>query len=371
MSWRRFIVALAVVYAGALPVGATDPSAVDAALARLTLRQKLAQLLIVRFTGPTYSADVETMMARQGAGAVILYSRDNNIVDAAQLTALTTALRNSGPVPPMIGVDQEGGRVDRLTPVRGARPAATAIAARADASVAARAEGTTDARDLARFGFDLNLAPVVDITQVYNWQLDQRTYGWTADAVTNLAGEYLAGLQSGGRVVGTLKHFPGLGGVTEDPHRAVPRLSAPRTALEAFDWVPYRKLIQRGDVYAIMVTHVFLEAIDPVHPASLSHAIVTDVLRTGLGFNGVIVADALTMKGVASDESQDALVLRALLAGVDWFMGPSSARDVDAIVTRLERAVQDASLPVARVDASVRRVLELKQRVGLLDVRRP
>ena len=333
-------------------------------LCRLDLRERLAQLLVVRFDGPVLAPDAETMLRHQKVGGVVLYAKWGNVVDAAQLQALTAALRAASAPPPLVAIDQEGGRVDRLVAVRGVRPAAAAVAAGGVA--AAAAAGTEDAHDLAQLGIALNLAPVVDVEQVENAQLARRTFGRSPDQVARLAGAYLGALQRDGRVAGTLKHFPGLGGVREDPHDETPRIAADRARLEAIDWQPFRTLIADGDVAAVMVTHVFVDAIDPRHPASLSPALIEGVLRRDLGFDGVVIADALTMKGVASDAPLGEVALASLLAGTDLLMGPASPQDVTAILDRLERAVAQRELSAARVDASVRRILALKARLGLL-----
>ncbi len=358
MSWRTLALGLAL-------LGTCHASADDGPLRTLTLRQKLAQLVVVRFAGPTYIDDLDVMIRRQGVGGVTLYAIDGNIVDKGQVRALTTRMHRASPVPLVVAIDQEGGRVDRLTDIRGPRPSAAAIGARDDEALALAA-GTADARHLAHLGIELNLAPVVDVTQIYNAQLEARTYGYTPEPVIRMAGAYLNGLQASGRVVGTLKHFPGLGAVSEDPHWSVPHLSARRADLESFDWVPYRALIRRGDVAAVMVTHVFLDEIDPSRPASLSAPVVTGILRDELQFHGVVIADALTMRGVGSGEGLGDIALQAVVAGADWLMGARTSDDVEAILTRLQRGVAEGTISEARVDTSVRRILALKARVGLL-----
>lgn len=333
-------------------------------LATLSLRERLAQLLVVRFDGPVASPAAVTMVHEQQVGGVVLYAKWGNVVDEAQLVALTTALRAANDVPPLVAIDQEGGRVDRLVAVRGARPAASALArAGADAVAAA---GSEDAHDLARLGIALNFAPVLDVEQVANRQLAERAFGKSPEDVTRLGGAYLRALQHDGRVAGAVKHFPGLGGVAEDPHSEVPRLRTTRERLAAIDWQPFRTLIARGDVHAVMVTHVFVEAVDAERPASLSPALIEGVLRGELGFDGVVAADALTMKGVATDAPLGDVALASLRAGTDLLLGPASPDDVTTILDRLERAVHDDQLSTERVDASVRRVLALKRRLGLL-----
>lgn len=362
---RRAVLGLLVVAAAGLVVtGSAGCGRVGRALWGLSLRERLAQLLIVRFDGPVLSPDADTMLRVQKVGGAVLYAKWGNVVDEAQLRLLTSALHDADPLPPLVAIDQEGGRVDRLVAVRGTRPGATALAARGLEAIANA--GAEDARDLARLGISLNLAPVVDVAQVENPQLAQRTFGRAPDDVARLAGAYLEALQRDGRVAGTLKHFPGLGGVAEDPHDAIPHIAADRARLASFDWRPFRTLIARGDVHAVMVTHAFVDAVDARHPASLSAALIDGVLRGELGFDGVVIADALTMKGVASDASLGDLALASLRAGADLLLGPASPQDVAAIVDRLERAVADGELDAGRVDAAVRRVLVLKARLGLL-----
>lgn len=351
----------------AASVGPRRDRSAEEWLATLTLEERIAQLLIVRFDGPALAPDLAAMIRGHDVGGVAVYAKAGNIVGRNQLTRLVGAMQDMSTVPLAVVVDQEGGRVDRLEKVRGPRPSAAALAATGDPARASAA-GREDARDLAALGIAMNLAPVVDVTRVYNWQLEERTFGTEATEVTRMAGAYLGGLQASGRVVGVLKHFPGLGGVAEDPHQTLPQLTLARADLEAVDWAPYRALIGRGDAHAIMVSHVIVDALDPTRPASLAPAIVTDALRTHLGFAGVIVIDSLGMKG-ASGATETPIGDRALaawLAGADWLLGAKSAADVTAIVARTTRAVASGEIDAARIDGSLRRVLALKTRVGLL-----
>jgi beta-N-acetylhexosaminidase len=331
----------------------------------MTLDQKLSQLLVARFEGPSLSSSVRSMIHQHEVGAIVIYAISGNIVSASQLQTLLHEARRSSRMPLVVAVDQEGGRVDRLKAIHGPRPPASAIGATGDPE-RARAAGRQDAADLASFGIHLNLAPVVDVTRVPNWQLDQRTFGADPGIVTRMAAAYLDGLQESGVVLGALKHFPGLGSVADDPHTGLVHIHRPRADLEAIDWAPYRALIQGGAVHAVMVTHAIVHAVDPNRPASLSPAVLTDVLRGELGFRGVVIADALTMGGAAAHAAGWEGAPLAIQAGADWLIGPASPADVAAIVGRLRRAVQEGSLTVERIDSSVRRILELKRRLGLL-----
>lgn len=345
----------------------TPAAYINLILRTMTLDQKLGQMLFVQFTGPYYSLDLSTMVTQENVGAVILFTANNNIMSAPQLKQLTQEIQNgartagSG-IPLLIAIDQEGGLVDRLRDLDGPRPSAAEIGATHDPE-RARAAGLQDAHDLAAYGINLNLAPVVDVTSVYNPQLDTRTFGNDPTSVTRMAGAYLQGLQQGSQVFGTLKHFPGLGDVSVDPHSGLPVLTRSLDQLQAIDWLPYRTLIQQGQVHAIMVTHEIVKAVDSSMPSSLSPKVISGILRQQLGFQGVVITDSLTMEGVSAryDESQAAVM--AVQAGADLLMGAISAQTAAAMLKALKSAVEEGTLSVQRIDESVRRILMLKYRL--------
>jgi len=249
----------------------------------------------------------------------------------------------------------------------GPRSAAADIGATNDPGKA-KAAGIQDAQDLASYGFNLNLAPVVDVTNVYNPQLYDRTYGNNAALVTKMAQAYLQGLQQSGKVSGTLKHFPGLGDVGVDPHSGMPDLYRSKSDLEAIDWVPYQTLIQQGNVRAIMVTHEIVHAIDSSIPSSLSSKVVTGILRNELGFQGVIMTDSLTMEGITAYYTEDQAAAVAVEAGSDLLMGASTPADVASMIQGIKQAIDSGTISQQRIDDSVRRVLMLKYQMGLLPI---
>jgi beta-N-acetylhexosaminidase len=331
----------------------------------MTLDQKLGQMMIVQFVGPTYSLDVSTMISQYHVGAALLFTVNNNIVDKAQLKGLIQQMQSNSAIPMAVAIDQEGGTVDRLKSLDGPRPPAADIGATNDPGKA-MAAGIQDARDLASYGFNLNLAPVVDVNNVYNPQLYDRTYGNSAALVTKMAQAYLQGLQQSGKVLGTLKHFPGLGDVGVDPHSGVPNLYRSKSELEAIDWAPYRALIQQGDVHAIMVTHEIVHAIDSSVPSSLSFKVVTGVLRDDLGFQGVIMTDSLTMEGITAYYTEAQAAAVAIEAGSDLLMGASTPADVASMIAGIKQAIASGEISQQRIDDSVRRILLLKYQMGLL-----
>jgi beta-N-acetylhexosaminidase len=345
----------------------TPQQYINLIIKNMTLEQKIGQMMIIQFVGPTYSPDLSTMISQYNVGAVLIFAANGNIVDKAQLKGLIRQMQNDSPLPLAIAIDQEGGTVDRLKSLDGPRPSATAIGTTNDPHRAFEA-GTQDATDLSYYGINLNLAPVVDVNNVYNSQLYLRTYGNNPTIVTKMAGAYLQGLQQSGKVLGTLKHFPGLGDVSTDPHVSVPYLSRAKNDLESIDWAPYRSLIRQGNVYAVMVTHEIVRAVDSSRPSSLSKKVVTGILRDELGFQGVIMTDSLTMEGITAYYSPGQAAALAIEAGSDLLMGASTPAGVATMIEGIKQDINAGNISIQRIDDSVRRILLLKYQMGLIQI---
>jgi beta-N-acetylhexosaminidase len=343
----------------------TPEEYINAIVNRMTLDEKLGQMMIVQFYNPDYGLDISTMISQYKVGAVLIFSANNNIVSKPQLKDIVHQMQKNSTVPLVVAIDQEGGTVDRLIELDGPRPSATSIGM-TNNPAKATAAGIQDAKDLSYYGFNLNFAPVVDVTNVYNPQLYLRTFGNNPAIVTKMAGAYLRGLQESGKVVGALKHFPGLGDVSADPHITVPSLYRTKSALSAIDWAPYRTLIAQGDVQAVMVTHEIVTNIDNTQPSSLSYKIVTGILRNQLGFHGVIVTDSLTMEGIIAYYTEAQAAAMAVEAGCDLLMGASTPAGVADMINGIKQAISAGNISQQRIDDSVRRILMLKYQIGLL-----
>ncbi len=349
------------------PTPMTPEQYINLIISHMTLDQKLGQMMLVQFVGSTYSPDLSAMITQYNVGAVLIFTANGNVQSKQQLTGLTAEMQNNSPLPLAIAIDQEGGTVDRLISLDGPRPAAATIGATNDPAQA-QAAGAQDAQDLAAYGINLNLAPVVDVTNVYNPQMYDRTFGNTPELVTKMAGAYLQGLQQSGKVIGTLKHFPGLGDVGVDPHVGIPHLTRSLAELEQIDWLPYRQLIQQGNVHALMVTHEIVSAVDSSVPSSLSYKLITGILRQQFGFQGVIMTDSLTMEGITAYYTEAQAAALAVEAGDDLLMGAASPSDVASMIGGIKQAVSDGAITEQRIDDSVRRILLLKYAMGLLPI---
>ena len=182
-------------------------------------------------------------------------------------------------------------------------------------------------------------APVVDVDSgagAAGGELGGRMFGSTSQQVTSLASAFLTGLQQDNQVVGCLKHFPGLGDVGSDPHHSLFVLNRSLADLQRIDWAPYQALINSGQVGMIMSTHVILASVDPSRPATLSRPVITGILRDQLHYNGVIITDAY------------------------------DAGRADEALAVLHQAVVSGAISKQQIDDSVRRILLLKLRYGIL-----
>jgi beta-N-acetylhexosaminidase len=326
---------------------------------RLTLDEALGQMMMGQFAGQDVTPDAIQMLSTYDLSGMILYAA--NIGSASQIRALNAHLQHLAAIPLLTAVDQEGGNVNRFLTLVGPLPDAAELSD----PQAARLRGEQDATLLHTSGFNLNLAPVVDVGRS-NPQLGGRTFGSTPDRVTAMAGAYLEGLQEDGQVTGTLKHFPGLGDTTTDPHLGLPVLKRSRAELEQIDLQPYRLLLKSEDVRAIMVSHEMIPAVDTQLPTSLSSAVINGLLRGELGYTGVVISDSLYMDAISARWSVPDAALLAIEAGTDIVTGLYSPQIVQQTIETLKNALASGKLTRQRIDASVQRILTLKIRMGLI-----
>jgi beta-N-acetylhexosaminidase len=366
----------------ALPAGTPDPHGLDwiaaarnqaevdyvnGLISHMSLDEEIGQMIMAGFLETQISPGLLTQLKQYHVGSVVFYAW--NITGNDQVIQFTHDLQANADLPLFIATDQEGGGVNRLLAIDGPLPSASQIGATNDPNYA-KQRGQHDASELARLGINVNFAPVVDVMNTTGGALGGRTFGSTPAQVTKMAGAYLSGLQQSQQVVGTLKHFPGLGDVPTDPHEVLSTLNRSESDLEKIDWAPYKALIATGQVKMIMSTHVVLAAIDPTRPASLSAPVLTGILRDKLGFNGVIVTDGIYMKSLAAHYSFDQIVLDAVEAGNDIICSTYSIESTAEAERVIHQAVTDGTITKQRIDDSVRRILLLKLQYGVLSMPR-
>jgi beta-N-acetylhexosaminidase len=277
------------------------------------------------------------------------------------VAALTRELRGCfDDLPPLIGIDQEGGRVARLKAPLLEVPPMRTVASWGDASFAERTARAVGA-ELAALGFTIDFAPVLDVnTCADNPVIGDRAFGETADVCAEFGVAWIRGLQAAG-VLACGKHFPGHGDTSKDSHVDLPVVHQSVERLERVELVPFRAAAAAG-VASMMTAHVVYPALDPGVPATFSRTIVQGVLRERLGFTGVVVTDALEMQGAAAGRTPAEAGLAALAAGCDLLLYAHWNEDVrrarytmaDAVVEgKIDRELFDATRPrLAAFDAA-------------------
>ena len=384
---------------GALVVQAAEGQDVSALIADMTRREKICQMIMPDFrrwraVGQAEEADfvemndeVDAIVDRFGFGGVILFA--NNVLESEQTFDLTYALqmaatRNSagseaGGIPLLLGIDQEGGIVYRLGSGC-AMPGNMALGATRSPELA-RECGRVMASELASLGINVDFAPVVDVNNnPNNPVIGLRSFSDRPDLVSELGCAVLDGIQGQG-VCGCVKHFPGHGDAATDSHTGLPRIDKSLEELEALEFVPFRAAFADG-ADMVMTAHIqypqveteAVASIDPEMgeiylPATLSHTFLTDILRDDLGFEGVTITDAFSMDAITANFTPFDAVHRAFLAGVDIALMPipmRGAADEATMDDLVEALVADADITDERLDESVRRILELKVRRGIL-----
>ncbi|MFP4152592.1 MAG: glycoside hydrolase family 3 protein [Alkalispirochaeta sp.] len=349
----------------------TVDATIDAIIASMTRRQLIGQLLMPAFIydrrgqpvtsmGPELQSFIEDVEP----GGVLLFAE--NIRSPEQVRTLVAEMQRVAGIPLLVAVDQEGGVVRRLVPTEAmpatAIPAAGRVGRSGDADLAYELAGVI-ARELRSLGITVNLAPVADVaTNPENTVIGSRAYGSDPEEVARIVAATVEGLQTNG-VSAALKHFPGHGDTMEDSHVAMAVFPHGIDRLRMVELVPFSRGIAAGSD-AVMTGHISVpELTGADEPATLSRAITTDLLRDDLGFDGVVITDALTMAGLTRYFSAEEIPVRALEAGADLLLRPVDARFAADVIAR---AVADGALPMERVEASVRRILHLKIRRGLI-----
>ncbi|NGO72101.1 glycoside hydrolase family 3 protein [Streptomyces boncukensis] len=383
--------------AAAAPSTTTAPTAASAATAadrrsararavrtvrRMSLREKVGQLFVVELYGQ--AADTEharnrelygvgtpaEVIAKYRPGGVIYFDArrgPDNVREPRQIARLSNglqhaALRTGARIPLLVSIDQEGGSVVyRMQEPATLLPGNMALAASRsprDAHRSADILGT----ELAAVGVNQNYAPVADVNiNPENPVIGVRSFGSDPQLCADLVSAAVRGYHRGG-VASAAKHFPGHGDTDVDSHSGLPEITHTRGELDRIDLPPFRAAIRRG-VDTIMTAHIVVPALDPSRvPATMSHAIVTGLLRGELGFDGLIVTDALDMGGATEDYPPDVAPVRAFQAGCDQLvLAPEMDTAFDAVLS----AVRSGAIAESRLNASVVRVLEHKLRRGL------
>lgn len=325
------------------------------------------QMLVVGLGDKQLAADEQRALATGERGGVVLFRR--NIEPGAAglraVAALNAAVAEAargapGDLPPLVAVDQEGGRVMRLGPPAMQLPPMRRVGDLDDEGLVRRV-AEAQARELAALGFSMSFAPVADVhTRPENPIIGDRAFSTTPEGVARLGGAFAEGLARGG-VLSCAKHFPGHGDTTVDSHLALPRVERAKAELERIEIASFRALAKNPAVDSMMTAHVVYPALDADQPATLSRAICTDLLRGELGFGGVLFSDDLEMKALTMPTGEAAV--RAVTAGCDILLVCSRADLAAEAHQALVHEAEQSPAFRARCEEAAARAIAMRRRV--------
>ncbi len=331
----------------------------------MDIKKAIGQLFVVGFQGKTMSEEVKRQIREYHVGGVILFSQ--NIGSPEEVLALTNALQKEAKEagyerPLLIAADEENGTVKRLREGAGNYPGGMALSAIQDTDYAYEI-GKATGDDLRLLGINWNYAPVLDVNiNPKNPVIGVRSFGEDPERVSEVGLASMKGLQDGGVATST-KHFPGHGDTNVDSHYALPVISHDVERIHEVELVPFKAAIAEG-TDSIMTTHIVFPALepDPDRPATLSKNILTGLLREELGYDGVIVTDALEMKAIADTFGIANGAVEAINAGADSLIIGHLADEQFKSLERVEEAVNNGEIEMSRITDSIERISKLKDK---------
>ncbi|MGB8953550.1 MAG: glycoside hydrolase family 3 N-terminal domain-containing protein [Candidatus Aminicenantales bacterium] len=346
----------------ALFFGTEELSWVNRTLSRMTIEEKIGQMISCAYLGyfvssdSDYLKDLKTLIVRYKIGGLIIYG--GNVYETAYFT---NTLQRTARIPLLIASDLERGTGNQISGATQFPPLMSVGAA--DSEELAYAMGRITAEEGRAIGIHMTYAPVVDVNiNPDNPIINTRAIGEDPEQVSRLTMAFIRGCQENG-MIATAKHFPGHGDTNQDSHLLLPVIQQNRERLDKIELYPFKRAVEAG-VQAIMTAHLYVPALDPTPnlPATLSPVIMTGLLRREMKFRGIIVSDAMTMGGITRYYAAPDAALKAVEAGVDIIILPPQPEDV---ISSLIEAVRSGKIPEARIDESVRRILNAKARLGL------
>ncbi len=340
---------------------------IESYLKRMSIRQKIGQLFITWVKGRFVNGDIERLIKEGYIGGVIL--NRHNIESRDQLSAFISRMQqlarsNDPPIELFVGVDQEGGRVERIKFPEFTRfPAAHYWGEYGDPYFV-EAVGYITGKELSSIGCNMNFAPVLDLYgRADDSIIGDRSMGDNIENVSRFGVFYIFGATEAG-IIPVIKHFPGHGVSRIDSHKKLPVVDISEETLFSRDIIPFKTAIQYG-AEALMTAHILYRKIDPDNPVTMSKKILKGILREKLGFKGVVISDAIDMGALTGNNSIDDILKKTILAGVDIIL-VNSKYDVLDLEKRVLAMYREGKISLDLIDESVRRIIALKLRHSLI-----
>ncbi|WP_144510710.1 beta-N-acetylhexosaminidase [Bacillus sp. FJAT-22090] len=332
-------------------------------LDNMSLEEKIGQMIFAGVKGTSFSEETKQLISTDKIGGIIFYK--NNIKNVNETITLLNTIKEESKnekFPLFLGVDQEGGRISRL-PGLNQLPTNQEIGEKNNATLSYNI-GSHLGEEMKAYGFNLDFAPVLDVnSNPKNPVIGDRSFGTKADIVSELGIQTMKGIQSQ-HVISVVKHFPGHGDTSVDSHLELPIIQKNLADLQKLELIPFKDAIEDGaDV--IMIAHILLPKIDPNFPSSMSHKIISDILRGQLQFDGVVMTDDMTMKAILGNYDIAKASVEAVKAGNDIVLIAHDYANVKKAIDAIVDAVNSGEISEKRVNESVYRILSLKEKYKL------
>ncbi len=326
----------------------------------MTLDEKIGQMVLSGFDGTDFNDELNTLINDLKVGGIILFSR--NIENSKQLKKLNLDIEEANKnIPLFISIDEEGGRVNRLSKNIKKFESAKSIGDKGDAKHAYE-NGKEIGKTLKEHKINMNFAPVLDIySNSKNTVIGDRAFGDNEKIVETMGIATMKGLKDE-NVIPVIKHFPGHGDTEVDSHIGLPIVKKNINQLYEFEFVPFIKAIKSGaDV--VMVSHILMKQIDDKNPATLSHNLITGILRNDMEFSNVIITDDMFMKAITNQLSVEEASAKSIKAGSDIILIGSDVNKTKLVIEKIKLAVERNEISEKRINESIYRILKLKEKL--------
>lgn len=332
----------------------------------LTLEEKIGQMFLIAYEGNTITEELKNLIQNYKIGGIILYRKHfmkyENLI---KLIKQLKELNRNNPLPLFIGVDQEGGRVNRLPKEIINLKAPFYLAQNKDINLIKNASNITS-KVLKETGYNMNFAPVLDIKNFENnHSIGDRCFGDNAEDVCKYGITAMKEFQNND-IIPVIKHFPGHGATKIDSHFFLPIITKKKELLEKDDMACFKNAIING-ADAIMVGHLLVTSIDKFHPASLSPKFIKEILREKYEFNGVVITDSFKMLAIKLLYGEKSAVKKAIKAGNDIIMLKDTIKKEIKSIEYVKNLVSKNKICIETINESVTRIIDLKERYNLKD----
>lgn len=364
-----FTIVISQVFSGSFISDFTDnilDNRINFIVENMTIDEKIGQMIMISTNYTSFNQNLDDQLDDIKPGGVILFSQ--NIKSEEQLIKFIADLQDNVTIPLFIGVDEEGGRVERFNSIAESPlsqlPSMLDLGNTLDSQLSYQV-GQAIASELSYYGVNLNFAPVLDVySNSNNTVIGNRAFGTTSSQVIKMALPLARGLKSN-NIIPVIKHFPGHGDTSEDSHVELPVVRKNLNKLKELELQPFQAAINSGVDDAIMVAHIaYPEITGSMVPATLSSLIITDILREDMQFDGVIFTDSIIMKALSTNYTMSEIAVLGVNAGIDVFIAQNKGLE---LFNAIKTGVETGKIEEETIDNAVKRVLKLKYKYQLFE----